>query len=198
MTRRGVEGLQEQLWAEAMRHGLGRAHEVLIVADGAVWIWNLVGDRFAGARQRVDFYHVSQHLWAVAHALHPDDEAAARQWVEPLLAKLKPDASCEVITELEQLRDRLAGPVGEQVEKKINYLQSHRDRLDYGTARQRGEPLGSGAMESTCRQYQTRFKRTGQFWSQTGDEALLCLETFRRNGRWHLLFPHSRCDLSKN
>jgi hypothetical protein len=41
---------------------------------------------------------------------------------------------------------------------------------------------------STCRQYQTRFKRTGQFWSQTGDEALMCLETFRRNGRWHILF----------
>jgi hypothetical protein len=66
------------------------------------------------------------------------------------------------------------------------------------TARQGGEPLGSGAMESTCRQYQVRFKRTGQFWSQTGDEALMCLETFRRNGRWHILFPHSESDPSKN
>jgi len=55
MTRGGVEGLKAQLWAEAMRHGLGRADEVLIVADGAVWIWNLAGDRFAGARQRVDY-----------------------------------------------------------------------------------------------------------------------------------------------
>ena len=82
----------------------------------------------------------------------------------------------------------LEGAVREQVEKEVNYLQTHRERLDYGTARQRGEPLGSGAMESTCRQYQARFKRTGQFWSQTGDEALMCLETFRRNGRWHILF----------
>ena len=92
-----------------MRHGLGRANEVLIVADGAAWIWNLAGDRFAGARQRVDFYHVSQHLWAVAHALHPDDEAAAKAWVQPMLDKLKADASCEVITDLEQLRQRLEG-----------------------------------------------------------------------------------------
>lgn len=59
MTRGGTEALKEQLWAEAMRHGLGRASQVLIVADGAAWIWNLAGDRFAGARQRVDFYHVS-------------------------------------------------------------------------------------------------------------------------------------------
>jgi hypothetical protein len=89
MTRGGTEALKEQLWAEAMRHGLGRANEVLIVADGAAWIWNLAGDRFAGARQRVDFYHVSQHLWAVAHALHPDEEAAAQKWVQPMLDKLK-------------------------------------------------------------------------------------------------------------
>jgi hypothetical protein len=157
MTRGGVDALKEQLWAEAMRRGLGRANEVLIVADGAVWIWNLAGDRFPGARQRVDFYHVSQHLWAVAHTLHPQEEAAARAWVEPLLAKLKADASCEVITELEQLQARLESSRAEAVQKEVNYLQSHRERMDYGTAKENGEPLGSGAMESTCRQYQVRF-----------------------------------------
>ena len=199
MTRGGVEALKEQFWAEAMRHGLGRANEVLIVADGALWIWNLAGDRFPGARQRVDFYHVSQHLWTVAHTLYPKEECAARAWVEPMLAKLKEDCSCEVITELEQLQERLEGAARQQVEKEVQYLQTHRERMDYGTARERGEPLGSGAMESTCRQYQVRFKRTGQFWSQCGDEALMCLESFRRNDRWHLLFPHSkRIDPSKN
>jgi len=199
MTRGGIEALREQLWAEANRHGLGRANEVLIVADGAVWIWNLASDRFPGARQRVDFYHVSAHLWSVARSLHPEDEAAARAWIEPLLAKLKADEGCAVITQLEELRARLEGAAGAALEREINYLQSHRERLDYGTAKARGEPLGSGAMESTCRQYQCRFKRPGQFWSRTGDEALLSLETFRRNGRWHLLFPHAiPIDPSKN
>ena len=130
--------LKEQLWAEAMRHGLGRANEVLIVAEGAVWIWNLAGDRFPGARQRVDLWHVSQHLWAVAHTLHPDGEAAARAWVEPLLSKLKEDASCEVITELEQLRERLEGSKREQVDKEINQLPAKPSRAD---------GLGSGAKE---------------------------------------------------
>ena len=199
MTRTGMDGLKQQLWAEAMRRGLGQAKEVLVIADGAIWIWNLVKDRFAEARQRVDFYHVSQHLWAVAHARHPDDESAARAWVEPLLAKLKEDNSCAVITEVEQLRERLEGAARERVEKELNYLQANRDRMDYGTAHQRGEPMGSGAMESTCRQYQVRFKRTGQFWSQPGDEGLMCLETFWRNGRWAQLFPHAKnSDLSKN
>src|SRR5437773_5916252 len=54
------------------------------------------------------------------------------------------------------------------------------------------EPLGSGAIESTCRQYQCRFKRSGQFWTMDGDESLMCLETFWRNDRWHELYPHAK------
>ena len=60
------------------------------------------------------------------------------------------------------------------------------------------QPLGSGAVESTCRQYQGRFKRTGQFWTTAGDEALLCLETLWRNGRWHHLFPHAKPSVALN
>lgn len=199
MTRGGVEAPREQLWAEAMRHGLGKARDVLIVADGAVWIWKLAADRFPEARQRLDYYHASEHLWTVARAMHPEDEAAARAWVAPLLEKLKAGDGLEVIENLESLLKRLRGERREAVQSGANYLRSHRDRLDYDRARRRGEPLGSGAMESTCRQYQCRFKRPGQFWSERGDESLMCLETFWRNDRWHLLFPHAApAPLSRN
>ena len=197
MTRGGVDALREQLFAECLRQGMGKAAEVLVVADGAMWIWNLVSDRFGQARQRLDFYHASQHLWAVAHALHPDDPAAAHQWIEPLLRKLKAGRSLKVMAELEQVTKRLRAKRRAEAERELEYFRSHRHRLDYRAAKQSGQPLGSGAIESTCRQYQCRFKRCGQFWSQSGDEALMCLETFWRNGRWHLLFPHS-VDPSKN
>jgi hypothetical protein len=62
--------LGRRLHWEALRGGLARAHEVLTVADGASWIWNVVRDRWAGAHQLLDFYHASQHLWALAQALH--------------------------------------------------------------------------------------------------------------------------------
>ena len=61
-----------------------------------------------------------------------------------------------------------------------------------------GETIGSGPVEATCRQTQCRFKRPGQFWSVKGDEALLCLETFWRNHRWHLLFPHTGFNPARN
>jgi hypothetical protein len=200
MTRGGIEALKQQLWAEAMRHGLGQAQKVLVIADGAVWIWNLVADRFPGARQRLDPWHALEHLWAVAHALHPEDQTAAAAWIKPLKEKLLAGQAVEVIDDLDSLLRRLRGTRREAVQAERNYLQNHRERLDYQGAKERGEPLGSGAMESTCKQYQGRFHRAGQFWTKVGDEALMCLETFWRNARWSLLFPHVPPDFdpSKN
>jgi len=190
MTRQGVDALREQLYAEAQRHGLAQAAKVLVVADGAMWIWNLAEDRFGQAHQRLDYYHASEHLWAVAHALHPDDEAGARHWIKPLIKKLKAGRAPALLKDLRTLARRLRKSKRKAVDAEVSYLQSHCQRMDYAAARKAGEPQGSGAIESTCRQYQCRFKRTGQFWSCVGDESLMCLETFWRNGRWHLLFPH--------
>lgn len=190
MTREGVDGLREQLFAEAQRQGLAQAAKVLVVADGALWIWNLTGDRFGQAQQRLDYYHASQHLWAVAHALHPENDPAAHAWIKPLLKKLKGGRAVSVLNDLRTVAKRLRSKKRQAVQAELRYLESHAQRMNYGAARRAGEPIGSGAMESTCRQYQCRFKRPGQFWSRAGDEGLMCLETFWRNDRWHLLYPH--------
>jgi hypothetical protein len=109
-------------------------------------------------------------------------------------ARSPPAVLEELLVELEA-----SSPTRETVVREAAYLREHQPRMDYRRARRRKEPLGSGAVEATCAQYQCRFKRTGQFWSPAGDEALLCLDTFWRNERWHLLFPHTRPpNLSKN
>jgi len=192
-TREGIDGLREQLHAEALRRGLGQAAGVLVIGDGAMWIWRLADDRFGEARQRLDFYHAVQHLAAVGRALFAEDQAKLKSWLRPLAHQLKHQSSVKVVAQLEEILARLpTGATAQAVEKEVNYFQEHQDRMDYRSARQRGEPIGSGAVESTCRQTQCRFKRPGQYWSRQGDEALLCLETFWRNGRWNLLFPHHR------
>jgi hypothetical protein len=190
MTRGGIDALREQLFAEASRHGLGQAADVLVVADGAAWIWNLVDDRFPQARQRLDLFHAKQHLWAVAEALHGAGTPAAQAWLKPLLAQLEDGQALRLLDDLRSALAGLEAAPRADLEREIGYFENHRARLDYRDGKARGEPLGSGAMESTCRQYQCRFKRPGQFWTQVGDEALMCLETFWRNGRWKHLFPH--------
>lgn len=207
-TRLGVEALLRQLHRQAIDCGLGQARDVLVVADGAAWIWKAVQDRFPEARCRLDLYHADEHLWTLAGELHGQGTPEARQWVEPLLKQLRRDEAPALIRKLEDLADTVGEKLQEKLRLQVAYFENHEDRLNYreilrarkavekGTATEAqqikaSEPLGSGAIESTCRQYQCRFKRTGQFWSTAGDEALLCLETFWRNQRWHALFPHA-------
>jgi len=198
-TRAGIDGLREQLHAEALRRGLGQAAGALVIADGAVWIWRLAEDRWPAARQRLDFYHAVQHLAAVGRTLFGEDAEQLKAWLKPLVQQLKNESAVKVIRQLEQVLNALPeGPGAVAVQRELDYLREHQERMDYRAAQRAGEPIGSGPVEATCRQAQCRFKRPGQFWSQAGDEALLCLETFWRNGRWQLLFPHTAFDPARN
>jgi hypothetical protein len=197
-TRQGVGALSAQLHAEALRHGLGKAQRVIVLGDGAAWIWNLAQDRFSEAIQRVDLYHIKQHLWVVAKELHPDP-VQAKLWVKKMKNQLRRGQSAKVISAIEQAVESLGDRASASLEKEINYLKENQKRMDYASALRRGEPVGSGAIESTCAQYQCRFKRTGQFWTTRGDELMMGLETSWRNERWHWLFPHIKgFDPSKN
>ena len=208
-TRQGIEALTAQLYREAIARGLGQARQVLVIADGAVWIWNVVKNRFSEAGQRLDLYHADEHLWAVAHELYGRGTPEARQWVAPLLQQVRDDQTSAVMASLLELKPRLIEAQQKKLQAEIEYFSNNLERMKYkeiiaareacekGTAtaeqiKLANQPLGSGAIESTCRQYQCRFKRTGQFWTTVGDEALMCIETFWRNGRWHELYPHAK------
>src|SRR6266702_4561953 len=159
------------------------------------WHWVYTGTCF-----RLDHYHAVEHLAAVGRALFGEDQDQLKGWLRPLAQQLKHQSAIKVVHQLEEILAELpAGAPAQAVQKEVNYFHEHQDRMDYRAGGRRGEPIGSGAIESTCRQTQCRFKRPGQYWSQQGDESLLCLETFWRNGRWHLLFPHNhQLDPSKN
>ncbi len=214
-TRLGIEALSAQLYREALARGLGQAQLVLIIADGALWIWNLAQDRFPLACQRLDLFHAEEHLWAVANDLYGKGTPEAQAWVAPLLQQVRDDQTVAVIASLTELKPRLLEAQQKKVQTQIEYFQNNADRMQYKeilAARQACEdgkatqeqkqlanhPVGSGAIESACRQYQCRFKRTGQFWTTAGDEALMCLETLWRNGRWAQLYPHARSSAALN
>jgi hypothetical protein len=195
-TREGLQSFTRQLYAEALVRGLLDARQVLILADGAIWIWNLADDRFKGAKQRVDLFHVKEHLHELAATLYGKGTEQARLWLHPLLQFLdrRKDGALDVLHQLEELRLNLKTltPVQQKaLDAEIGYFTTHQGRMDYKQAKALDEPVGSGVVESTARQYQVRFKCTGQYWTLDGDEALLALVTLKRNERWHLLFPHS-------
>ncbi len=57
------------MYNEAWQRGWSRADKKVIIADGAVWIWNIADREFPGAVQIVDLYHAREHLWVLAGKL---------------------------------------------------------------------------------------------------------------------------------
>lgn len=174
-----VVDLGARIKEQAMRSGLARAKEVFVVADGALWIWNLVEDRFGEATKTLDFYHASQHLWSLAHHLHPESPELAAAWVRPLLHQLRHVPDHRVIHTLEQLlTDHPCDPL---IQREVGYFQTHGHHLNYADRAARNAPIGSGSMESACSQFQDRLKRRGQFWSPRGLEHMLAIDVAVKN-----------------
>ena len=179
--------------AEAIRRGMGKAQYVFVLADGAVWIWNIIEDRFVSCLKGLDFYHGSTHLWAIAHELFPE-QAQAKAWVGPLLHQLKHGQETDVLSTLEALpaqRQAAGGAFSDSLQREIAYFQTHREHLHYQELTAKGGPIGTGAMESTCGQLQTRVKRTGQFWQPSGLANMLALKAALQNDDWSALWSRN-------
>lgn len=188
------DGLADKLQAQTLRCGATTARELFVVGDGGTWIWNLVAERYPHATQTLDFYHASQHLWAMAHAAHGEGTPAARQWAEPLLHQMRHGGEAQMLTALDDVKALSAQlPEGrrETLDRGRSYFAQHADRLHYAAVEARGCPVGSGAMESTCAQLQGRFKCPGQFWTEPGKARLMALELAYRNHDWNTYWPNT-------
>ena len=177
--------LGERLHWEALRRGLARARNLEMLGDGAHWIWNLKQDRWARAVEVLDFYHGSEHVWALGRALK--GEAQAKGWVEPLLHQVRHGQEKRALRQIA----RLSVPRGERgqlVRQEQGYFAGQEHRRNYQQLAARGWPIGSGAVESACRQRQGRFKRPGQFWTAQGLRNLCALEEARHNHHWEELW----------
>src|SRR5712691_866373 len=73
-------GFDRLLYSLAVQGGLERAQQVVVLGDGAPWIWHLVSEQFPQAVQIVDLYHAKEHVWDVAHAVFGSGTSEASAW----------------------------------------------------------------------------------------------------------------------
>lgn len=175
----------QQVQREAMRMGLTKASKVYVVQDGAIYLWNIFHDRFASVAQGVlDFYHASDHLWALAHELFGEGSDEARLWTLKLLHQLRHGKEARVIRTLSVLMNATPSEhlhASKKITSTAEYFLAHKDHIHYADFGNQGIPIGSGAMESQCSQLQNRFKRRGQFWSHQGFSHLLAIALRSQN-----------------
>jgi hypothetical protein len=164
----------------AVQGGVSRAREVVVLGDGAHWIWDLAEEHFPGAVQIVDLWHAKQHVWNVAHAVFGRGAAAGAIWAETACTWLVQGKITTLVAAIQALPS-VAPPPGQRrsvPEVEADYFARNAERMNYPLFRAQGMQVGSGIAEAACKTVvSTRAKRSGMRWTPLGLDALLALRT---------------------
>jgi len=120
----------------------------------------------------------------LANHLFGQGSAEGQRWVTRLLRQLRHGKESRV---LRVLADLVKGApeqhpqATEIISNTEEYFRRHKQHIHYAKLDEQGVPVGSGAMESQCSQFQGRFKCTGQFWSDEGFANLMAIDLRVRN-----------------
>ncbi len=180
--------------AEAHRRGGEHIRQLVVLGDGAPWIWKLATTRFPEATQIVDLYHAREHLHDLADHLAfilADPPA----WLAERLADLDAGDIEAIITAARAYP--LVAAKATDLDTKIGYFETNAVRMRYAYFRHLGMFVGSGTVEAGCKNViGARMKQSGMRWTIRGANAISHLRCQDASGRWDQIWPtiHNQTD----
>jgi hypothetical protein len=182
-----ADAIFSQLWAQLQELGwLGAQTMVVLVGDGAEWIWNRAWI-FPRRCEILDFWHVLEKAWAFARVQHGEGSARAQAWMHRLAQDLKAGKVQAVIGRLQRLQPR-SEEARKCLTELIDYYRDNACRMRYDEYLRLGYGIGSGAVESAHKQVvHARMRQAGMRWSEAGARRLLAIRLLLLNERWAML-----------
>lgn len=179
-----AEAFGIRIYAEAIRRGVSRAGKVIIVGDGALWIWGIAEEHFYRAIQIVDLYHAREHLAAIAKNVYGASALKSKQWMEARREELDAGDVEAVIASMRRLRPSDT-KLEEEVRTATDYFHRNAERMRYGDFRKQGLFVGSGVVEAGCKMIcGQRLKLSGMHWTVRGANAIIALRCCQLSARW--------------
>jgi hypothetical protein len=179
-----AEEFGRRIFTEAIRRGSRRAERLIVLGDGAVWIWNLADLHFPGAVQVVDLYHAREHLSSIAKLLYGPGTPRAMAWSEARTTELDAGEVEKVVSAIARLRPSNHIPTDE-LRKASAYFQTNAERMRYSNFRAQDLFIGSGVIEAGCKTIiGHRLKQSGMRWTVRGANAIIALRCCELSGRW--------------
>lgn len=186
-----LEDFEHQILALANRMGARGAGRIVVVADGAEPLWNVLSRRLPGAVQIQDYWHVCEHLCGLARELYGEgsaEAAAAMALWKHLLWEGQMDS---LLADLRERRKLRRGAKRARLDDEIRYLEKGRHRMDYPRYRAEGWLMGSGAVEAACKKVvKERFALTGARWGRGNIKDMLALRIALANDEWEQHWQH--------
>jgi hypothetical protein len=177
----------ERLWAKLCELGwLSPATVVVIVGDGAEWIWRRA-TLFPQRCEILDFWHAVEYAWDFARVRYGEGSTVAAKWVHKLADDLRGGRVAAVIARLQAMKVQTPEQRA-ALDAVIKYYDDNRTRMAYDEYLRRGYGIGSGAVESAHKQVvHARLRQAGMRWSELGAQRLLALRVLLLNEQWALL-----------
>lgn len=178
-----AESFGESMWVEGTRRGADHAGLLTVLGDGAVWIWNLAKAHWPKAIQILDYYHASRHMWELGNTLYEQGSKKAVRFVTYKLEQIWSGKVGKVIAALRKLKADTQD-AAKKLRDTIRYFQANENRMQYPQYRKMGLHIGSGVVESACKQFGARLDQAGMRWSEAGAGAIATLRSLKLSGRW--------------
>ena len=179
--------------AEARRRGAAHIRQLVILADGAVWIWNIADELFPAATQIVDIYHAREHVHGLATLATRLLRDSHPGWLADRLDEL--DAG-NIPALLAAARDlKFTGSLARDRDRQAGYFEVNAHRMRYGHFRDLGLFVGSGVVEAGCKAViGQRLKLSGMKWNIPGATAIATLRCQQASNRWEEIWqrPHNQ------
>jgi len=202
-TLEKVEGFTDLLFLESAQRSVLNCERVVMMGDGAPWIWNHIAPLFAKERRVdiLDWQHLEDNVEKTSEALYGSRESwPAKQWAQHQLDKLwegKLDGVLRALTMQQRKWEHKRGASAEKVREAISnlehYLQENRTRMDYPRYRRMGLPIATGEVEAACKNVVgKRMKQSGMQWRAKTAEPVLYLRAEFESGRWDQRWQHLR------
>lgn len=180
----GLAALSQPLRRQGGQVGMDRAERWIAVSDGGAGIEDFLQMNCPRVEVVIlDFYHAAEHLHDWAGAWHPDDPAAADDLAGRWCHRLKHEGGGPVLAALQALDVTGRGAAVQEAHRQLLvYFGNQRHRMDYPAYRRRGWQIGSGPVESACKQVVgQRLKGSGMRWSEAGADAVCHLRALFRS-----------------
>lgn len=170
------------LWATGCAAGADRTHRLVFICDGAVWIWNLIDQYFPNAIQIVDWYHAADRLKRIAEEVFSTLEER-QPWLKQVTEDLW-QGKVELVIEA----CRPLAKNSKWAQQSLTYFSKNKERMRYDQFRTSNLLIGSGIIESGCKQIVSqRLKLPGAQWNLDGAILTAKARTAWMSGDWQKL-----------
>jgi len=183
-------GFKEELMTALNLERAWECERLVVVGDGAKWVWSLADEICPGAIQILDYPHALQYAHNAAKALFEAFPGLQNLFVEHIERELWAGRVGALIQELQSCLFAARGKPRKALMTLIRYYSSNKGRMRYDLYAQDGLPVGSGAIESAHRHLlQKRMKLAGQHWEPHRADRLARLRALLATAGPNRIYP---------